>query len=71
MTIVNEATGMTPEEQAIDDCKYAISLGEAAYSNHIHLWLDAKVSNDGDLEYQKTICKIVLNLGTDRCLLGE
>lgn len=72
---MNKQADSDARHEAICDCKYAKSLGEAALMQHITIWRDSLKpygSTDADLihfEYWKTIFEISEKLGTPECLL--
>lgn len=67
---------MTPREEAISDCLYALSLSETALNQHLDIWL--KVCSDSftvlsgdDVKYSLTLQEIKAKLYTDECLLTK
>jgi hypothetical protein len=62
---------MNPREEAISDCKYAISLGEVALNQHIQIWQDSPptVNVGEEYEYWCTLAEIKSKLGSEECLL--
>lgn len=61
---------MTPREEAIADCKYAISLGETAYKQHYLSWRGATLPlGTPDADYAQAIMEINDKLNTEDCLL--
>ena len=63
---------MTPQEQAISDCRYANSLSKTALDSHINIWLNSQegVAED-DKEYLLTLKEIQSKLYTNECLISE
>lgn len=58
--------------EAIQDCRYAKSLGEVALQEHIRHWSHpAAVENTEDRQYQLAILEIARKLGTSEDLLEE
>lgn len=63
-------TNLTPREEAIDDCKYAIGLSEVALREHIKNWITTlDCDTDYEVEYTQTIQEIYHKLNTEECLL--
>lgn len=63
---------MTPREQAIDDCKYANSLGETALKQHYLIWRgDTIPLGSSDTEYASAVMEIWDKLNTPECLLEK
>ena len=63
---------MTPREEAINDMKYAKSLGLTALKQHYTIWRGATVPYPSDVaEYAQTVMEVYENLETDNCLLKE
>mgnify|MGYP001007226380 CR=1 FL=1 len=69
---------MTPREEALHDCRYALSLSETALNQHILNWTCEAYSNyyeggisEEDREYLLTIEEIKAKLYTDECLLTK
>lgn len=62
---------MTPREEAISDCKYALSLGMTAYLQHLQHWIDSPPIDyhKYEQEYLEALINISLKLGTEECLL--
>lgn len=62
---------MTPREEAISDCKYALSLGQVAYDQHIQHWIDGAPTDcqKYNQEYLLALIDINLKVGTEECLL--
>jgi hypothetical protein len=65
---------MTPMEEAIITCKYALSLGLTALNEHIDMWMDDEVNASGilsydEVQYIKALTEIKQKLGTEQCLL--
>lgn len=57
-------------EEAISDCKYAKSLGEVAFQQHMSIWSGFPPGFDSpDYEYWCTLSEIQEKLETDECLL--
>lgn len=59
-------------ELAISDCKYALSLGRTAYTQHIDIWCnfdEPMVDMDFDHEYLTALIEIKSKEGTEECLL--
>lgn len=64
--------------QAISDCKYALSLSETAFNQHILNWTCKAYSDfsegemlQEDQEYLLTLKEIQDKLHTDQCLLTQ
>lgn len=59
--------------QAVRDCKYAMSLGDSTLTSHLCIWVspfeDGEGQTEDDIQYQNVIFEIVDNLRTDKCLL--
>lgn len=62
---------MNQMEQAIQDLKYARSLGETAFNQHIDIWSIVGLQDQDDIDYADAIKEIKQKLGTDKCLLKE
>lgn len=63
---------MTPREEAISDCKYALSLGTIAYWEHLSQWLpEHPLDSKSDIEYRKALFEIRDKHNTKDCLLTE
>lgn len=63
---------MTPREEAIADCKYALLLGTTALWNHFAQWMpEHPLDSASDLEYRKTLFEIRDKHNTEECLLKE
>lgn len=61
---------MTNREQAISDCKWALSLSRTALEQHIDSWLFPKHgSTKDDHEYHLAIREVYTKLDTIECLL--
>lgn len=68
-------------QEAIEDCRYAKSLGLIALTQHIHIWTNKEsgwwdaVTLEAELtfnrEYELAIREIASKLDTPDCLLGE
>ncbi len=63
---------MTPQEQAISDCRYANSLSKTALDSHINIWLSSQEEmTEDDGEYLHTLKEINSKLYTNECLISE
>lgn len=63
---------MTPQEQAISDCRYANSLSKTALDSHINIWLNSQEEmTEDDGEYLHTLKEIQSKLYTNECLISE
>lgn len=63
---------MTPaREEAILDCKYALSLGEQNLRLHIAIWKAGTAVQGEDVLYRTAIFEIERKLGTSECLLRD
>ena len=63
---------MTPQEQALSDCKYALSLSKTALDSHINTWLNSQEDmTEDDKEYLLTLREIQSKLYTNECLISE
>jgi hypothetical protein len=65
---------MTPMEEAIITCKYALNLGLTALNEHFNIWLDEAVNASGvltqdEVAYIAALSDIKRKLGTNQCLL--
>lgn len=66
-------------QEAIEDCRYAKSLGLIALSQHIHFWINPNYiainpnleDHPWDKEYELAIREIASKLDIPECLLGE
>lgn len=65
------------QQDAIQDCIYALSLSEVALQAHLKAWIEessseeiSKMSED-DKEYSLTIKEIASKLHSNECLLKE
>lgn len=57
-------------DEAIADCKYALSLGMTALNQHFCIWAGYRsLDTSSDHEYRETINEIKAKLETDECLL--
>lgn len=61
------------QQDAVQDCKYALSLSEAALQGHFKAWLNDYHSQmtEDDKEYSLTIKDIASKLHSNACLLKE
>ena len=63
---------MTPQEQALSDCKYALSLSKTALDIHINIWLSSQEEmTEDDKQYLLTLKEINSKLYTNECLISE
>lgn len=66
---------MTPQEEAISDCKYIRSLGIERLHQHLKLWQptynDQFEYMEDNEEYQLKILEIQTKLNTPECLLEK
>ncbi len=71
---------MTVREDAVNDCKYALSLSETALNQHLWIWLEESLESEyvsdtnliqEDREYILTLKEIKAKLYTDECLLTK
>lgn len=65
---------MTPMEEAVATCKYALTLGLTALNEHFDIWLDVEFNksvglNGDEPEYIIALGEIKSKLGTEQCLL--
>lgn len=60
------------QQDAVMDCRYALSLSQTALHQHLNTWLESldEMSED-DKEYCLTLAEIKAKLGTNKCLLKE
>ena len=63
---------MTPQEQALSDCKYALSLSKTALDIHFNIWLSSQEEmTEDDKQYLLTLKEINSKLYTNECLISE
>lgn len=63
---------MTPQEECLSDCKYALSLSKTALDSHINIWLNSQeeMAEEGG-EYLHALKEIQSKLYTNECLISE
>lgn len=56
--------------EAITDCKYALSLGKTALYEHFSFWMpEHNLDSETDIQYRNTLFEIRNKMGTEECLL--
>lgn len=63
---------MTPKEECLSDCRYALNLSKTALDSHINIWLNSQEDmTEDDAEYVHTLKEIQSKLYTNECLISE